>query len=468
VRRGVVLSGHRGVEAEYPENTLISFRAAAEQGYEMVELDLGVTKDRRIVVIHDDVINRVARNLDGSRLPDEPIHVDALTYRELRGYDFGIAHGERFKGEPIALFSDVLNLMREHHMGIEVDHKLFHFSPDLRAQVYSMVRSSGVPVHMSLATAEEITEIRDCLPDAQIICNGVTDEPTLARFSALAGKERFWVALPVDFERASWAPRSWFATAENAALVRRYAKLFIWAVKDRASFDAAVDAFAPVGCETSGEIKPEVNDLSPVNKEKAGTNGAVKPRVALFGDSIRRSGYGKRVGELLSDDFDVFQPDENGCYIKNLLLRIPAWRCDAGKCDIVHFNAGLWDIASNLGDGKPFSTVEEYCTNVVRAARLFQGFSKKVIFATTTPVENVFPEAANEQIAAYNAAVVPELQKIGVLIDDLNAVVLPNLGEYIRPDDHLHLTAAGAEACAAAVAASIRETAKTLSQQSQQ
>ncbi|WP_338464706.1 glycerophosphodiester phosphodiesterase [Shouchella rhizosphaerae] len=50
--------GHRGAMGTHPENTLLSFQAALEQGADGVELDIQVTKDGELVVIHDDTVDR--------------------------------------------------------------------------------------------------------------------------------------------------------------------------------------------------------------------------------------------------------------------------------------------------------------------------------------------------------------------------------------------------------------------------
>ena len=49
---------HRGYKSRYPENTLASFEAAIQYGVEMIELDVTLTKDRKMIVIHDDTVDR--------------------------------------------------------------------------------------------------------------------------------------------------------------------------------------------------------------------------------------------------------------------------------------------------------------------------------------------------------------------------------------------------------------------------
>ena len=49
---------HRGASAYAPENTLEAFLLAAEQGADGVELDVQLTKDDEIVIMHDETIDR--------------------------------------------------------------------------------------------------------------------------------------------------------------------------------------------------------------------------------------------------------------------------------------------------------------------------------------------------------------------------------------------------------------------------
>ena len=51
---------HRGASAYAPENTLEAFRLGAEQGADGVELDVQLSKDGQLVVIHDETIDRVS------------------------------------------------------------------------------------------------------------------------------------------------------------------------------------------------------------------------------------------------------------------------------------------------------------------------------------------------------------------------------------------------------------------------
>ena len=49
---------HRGLSNQFPENTLVGFKAALMQHVDMLEIDVHFSKDNHLVVIHDDTINR--------------------------------------------------------------------------------------------------------------------------------------------------------------------------------------------------------------------------------------------------------------------------------------------------------------------------------------------------------------------------------------------------------------------------
>ena len=49
---------HQGGEDEFPSNTLYAFKRSVKAGADMLELDVGVTKDGKVVVSHDTTLNR--------------------------------------------------------------------------------------------------------------------------------------------------------------------------------------------------------------------------------------------------------------------------------------------------------------------------------------------------------------------------------------------------------------------------
>lgn len=184
-------------------------------------------------------------------------------------------------------------------------------------------------------------------------------------------------------------------------------------------------------------------------------------KITLLGDSIRWIGYGKTVPELLGEEFEVWQPNDNCRFAKYTLRGLFEWAEQMNGSRIVHWNNGLWDVCDIFGDGKAFTSIEEYTENMLRIADLLLARYEKVIFATTTPVWPEDPYNDNAVIEKYNNAIVPKLREKGVIINDLYALVSQDIKRYIS-DDLIHLSDEGVKLCSDQTVKIIKETAKTL------
>ncbi|MFO1498867.1 MAG: glycerophosphodiester phosphodiesterase family protein [Verrucomicrobiota bacterium] len=98
--------GHRGASADAPENTLTAFRLAYEQKADAAELDIHLTQDGRIVVMHDATTQRTGRR-DGTIAGQTLAQV-----RELNVGDFEQWHGRGFD-EKAPTLAEVLSLVPE-------------------------------------------------------------------------------------------------------------------------------------------------------------------------------------------------------------------------------------------------------------------------------------------------------------------------------------------------------------------
>jgi glycerophosphoryl diester phosphodiesterase len=112
---------HRGASGLAPENTLAAFRKAVEMGAGFVETDLQLSRDARLVALHDDTLQRTT-NGDGP--------VSARTLQELRKLDAGSwfhasnhETGASFAGERIPTIEEVLAFGREHEIGLHLEVK---------------------------------------------------------------------------------------------------------------------------------------------------------------------------------------------------------------------------------------------------------------------------------------------------------------------------------------------------------
>jgi glycerophosphoryl diester phosphodiesterase len=97
--RSVRNIAHRGASGTFPENTLAAFRGAIEAGAQMCELDVQLSGDRAVVVMHDDTVDRTT---DGHGA------VADLTLEDLRRLDAGARKkGGAPSGERIPTLDEV-------------------------------------------------------------------------------------------------------------------------------------------------------------------------------------------------------------------------------------------------------------------------------------------------------------------------------------------------------------------------
>jgi len=90
VANGFDLQGHRGARGLLPENTLYAFARALEIGVTTLELDVGVSRDDVVVVIHNPHLEpETTRSPDGMWLEHTGPAVRSLTVEQIKAYDVG-------------------------------------------------------------------------------------------------------------------------------------------------------------------------------------------------------------------------------------------------------------------------------------------------------------------------------------------------------------------------------------------
>lgn len=104
---------HRGASGYAPENTLEAFALAMEMGADGIELDVQLTKDGEVVVIHDEVIDRVS---NGKGL------VKDYTLVQLRRFSFD-NHMEGYENISIPTLKEVLELVKASKMEVNIELK---------------------------------------------------------------------------------------------------------------------------------------------------------------------------------------------------------------------------------------------------------------------------------------------------------------------------------------------------------
>jgi glycerophosphoryl diester phosphodiesterase len=147
---------HRGDSAHRPENTLASFAGALEVGAEAVELDVQLTADGHVVVIHDPTLDRTTTGRGDVR---------RLTVAEVRAVSAGYPDrfGTAYAGERVPTFAEVLGLLRERARAL-VEIKTESVTDDaeggIEARVAEEVRRAGMNGEVALISFDHRAVMR--------------------------------------------------------------------------------------------------------------------------------------------------------------------------------------------------------------------------------------------------------------------------------------------------------------------
>lgn len=203
--------GHRGASAYAPENTMPAFALAAEQGADMVELDVQRTADGALVVFHDETIERwggVQRR------------VDTCTLADMQALDIG--------GAQVPTLAAVCAFAREHGLRLNIEIK----ADGIAEAVVQVVRQ------------ERATELVICSSfSANALTELVTAAPSLPR-AYLMGTETYQLAVRLReswpfaalraYDCAAWHPAYQISLLHQVVpLVQRAGvKVNVWTVND--------------------------------------------------------------------------------------------------------------------------------------------------------------------------------------------------------------------------------------------
>lgn len=171
------------------------------------------------------------------------------------------------------------------------------------------------------------------------------------------------------------------------------------------------------------------------------------PRVLLIGDSVSR-GYTLSTRKHLAGKANVHRAPTNCGSSVNGVEKLDNWM-GQGKWDVIHFNFGIHDVQKSI-------SMETYLKNLETIAGRLKATGAKVIFATTTPIQDDPTKKINPAMAVVerNHAAIEIMKKNNVAVDDLFTVITPKLAEYQNVKD-VHFKEEGYDFMGKAVAESI-------------
>jgi acyl-CoA thioesterase-1 len=187
------------------------------------------------------------------------------------------------------------------------------------------------------------------------------------------------------------------------------------------------------------------------------------PRVLLIGDSIR-GGYGKDVQKLLAGKAEVAFNPGNAEYTGTGVKKIDEW-LGTNRWDVIHFNWGLWDMYGWQYDKEDRSPAK-YAERLEILVSRMEKTGAKLIWATTTPAcpepEKTMRDRFKKEVRItpeiqkqYQDAALAVMKRHNVAVNDLYALMLPDLKKYQNGPENVHYNGAGCGRLAQQVAKTI-------------
>jgi glycerophosphoryl diester phosphodiesterase len=214
-----LLIGHRGYPARYPENTLASFKGAMEAGCDMIELDVTLTKDRKVVVIHDDTLDRTTSGKG-------PVKNHALS--DIRTLDAGSWFNPRFAAQRVPELSEVMELTAGRCM-LNIEIKESAFEADYPAdaiehQVAELVKTTRTTDRVIISSFDKRMLQRIAAMDA----------PPAVAYISNHGADKSVLEILLKMRAFSWHPRFKVLTRDQVDMLHAAGlKIFPWTINTR-------------------------------------------------------------------------------------------------------------------------------------------------------------------------------------------------------------------------------------------
>ena len=153
-----IIIAHRGDKTHAPENTLAAFKLAAENGADAIEFDVKLTADERVIVLHDQIVNRTTTGTG---------KIFQLPFAVVRNLDAGGWFSEDYRGERIPTLDEVFETVGKRlYINIELTN---YATPGdgLVPKVVDLVKKHGLQDRMLFSSffARNLQITRSLLPE---------------------------------------------------------------------------------------------------------------------------------------------------------------------------------------------------------------------------------------------------------------------------------------------------------------
>ena len=176
---------HRGFSGMYPENTMLAFEKAVQtEGCDGIEMDVHLTKDGEVVIIHDEKLDRTCVNGTG--------FVRDYTYEELKKFDVSFKFAGQCDLQHVPALREYFELVKDTHIitNIELKTGIFEY-PGIEKKVYDLIEEFGLKEKIIISSFNHfsIRRMKELCPDMECGLLTVTWMIDAGRHTKYAGAE---------------------------------------------------------------------------------------------------------------------------------------------------------------------------------------------------------------------------------------------------------------------------------------
>ncbi len=216
--------GHRGYSGRYPENTMLAFQKAVEAGADGVEMDVQLSRDGAVVIMHDETLDRTT---DGTG------YVKDHTLAELKKLNATKTFAGKFDKQEIPTFQEFCDWLKgtEIVANVELKNSVIYY-PELEKKCIDIIRTAGVEKRIIFSSFNHATlfKVKELAPDIPV---GALMENTELTYAGFYCKQ---------FGFRYYHPDGSLLTAETVKECKEHGiGLNVWTVNDLNTFEKMVE-----------------------------------------------------------------------------------------------------------------------------------------------------------------------------------------------------------------------------------
>lgn len=214
---------HRGFKGRYPENTLLAFEKAVEMGCDGIEFDVQMTKDGKLIILHDETVDRTT---DGKGL------VKDLTYQEISQLNASYRSKDKHGFNKIPLLTEYFEMVKDKKIisNIELKNSVFEYE-GMEEKVYDLILEYGLKEKVIVSSFNHLSVLKMKEIDKTIKCGLLTADCLIdpGQYVKSAGVECFH-------------PAAYLLTKENVQEVQDYGiDVNVWMGSEYTDFEGLIN-----------------------------------------------------------------------------------------------------------------------------------------------------------------------------------------------------------------------------------